>query len=227
MNPSSRNRIAIDQKAIGPDDIPNRVLKSAAPLLAGPISSMFNASIAQGPIPTLWKSADVFPAAPKISNPKSVDSDLRPISLTPVLSKLLESFVFRWLFGYIKQSIHPLQFENMKYRSITHALVHMIHNWLAELENPGSTIRCCMIDFSKAFYRIDYNILQLNIPPILLNWCAEFLHDGYLRVKLGQNKSTWRQINAGVPQGTKLGPLFFLVMINGLANQHSNVQICR
>ena len=98
------------QKAIGPDDIPNWVLKSAAPLLAGPICSVFNASIAQGCIPTLWKSADVIPA-PKISNPKSVDSDLRPISLTPVLSKLLESFVFRlylyllcsfWLYLYLE-----------------------------------------------------------------------------------------------------------------------------
>ncbi len=120
-----------------------------------------------------WKSADVIPA-PKISNPKSVDSDLRPISLTSVLSKLLESFVFRWLFGYIKPSIDPLQFGNMKNCSTTHALIHMIHNWLAELENPGSTIRCCMIHFSKAFDRIDHNILlhklqQLNIPPILLN----------------------------------------------------------
>ncbi len=120
------------QKAIGPDDIPNWVLKSAAPLLAGPICSIFNVSIAQGRIPTLWKSADVIPA-PKISNPKSVDSDLRPISLTPVLTKLWESFVFRWLFGYIKPSIDPLQFENMKHCSTTHALIPMIHNWLAEL----------------------------------------------------------------------------------------------
>jgi hypothetical protein len=161
------------QKAIGPDGIPNWVLKSAAPLLAGPICSIFNASIAQGRNPTLWKSAGVIPV-PKISNPKSVDSDLRPISLTPVLSKLLESFVFRWLFNYIRPSIDPLQFGNIKNCSTTHALIHKIHNWLAELENSGSTIRCCMIDFSKAFDRIDHNILlhklqQLNIPPILLN----------------------------------------------------------
>jgi hypothetical protein len=141
---------------------------------------------------------------PKMSNPKSVDSDLRPISHTLVLSKLLVSFVFRRLFNHIKPSIDPLQFGNMKRFSTTYGLIQMIHNWLTKLENPGSIIRCCMIDFSKAFDRIDHSILlhklqQLNIPPILLNWCAEFLHYRYLRVKLAQNKSSWRPINAGVP----------------------------
>jgi len=208
------------QKATGPDDIPNWVLKTSASLLAGPITSIFNASITQSRVPTLWKSADFLPL-PKISNPKSVDSDLRPISLTPVLSKLLEGFGFRWLLNHIKSSIDHLQFGNIKNCSTTHALIHLIHHWLAELDNPGSIIRCCMIDFSKAFDRIDHNILLhklqlLNTPPILLNWCADFLHDRYLHVKLGQHKSSWRSIHAGVPQGTKLGPLFFLVMTNDL-----------
>ena len=68
-------------KATGPDEIPNWVLKFYAPALAGPICSIFNASIAQGVIPSPWKCADSYTKVPK---PKSVDSDLRPISLTPV-----------------------------------------------------------------------------------------------------------------------------------------------
>ena len=77
-----------------------------------------------------------------------------------------------------------------------------------------------MIDFSKAFDKIDHNILLmksvkvLGIPPILLNWCADFLTECNLQVKLGQAKSSRHQLNASVPQGTRLGPIFFLIVIN-------------
>ena len=76
-----------------------------------------------------------------------------------------------------------------------------------------------MTDFSKAFDRIDHNILidklsLLNVPPVLLNWFASFLRQRQHRVKLQNCTSNWRTINAGVPQGTKLGPLFFLIMVN-------------
>ena len=69
-----------------------------------------------------------------------------------------------------------------------------------------------MIDFSKAFDRIDHNVLidklrLLNVPPVLLNWCASFLRQRQQRVKLQNCTSNWRTMNAGVPQGTKLGPL--------------------
>ena len=81
-----------------------------------------------------------------------------------------------------------------------------------------------MIDFSKAFDRIDHNILidklrLLNVPPVLLNWCASFRRQRQQRVKLQNCTSNWRTINAGVPQGTKLGPLFFLIMVNDLVCQ--------
>ena len=92
----------------------------------------------------------------------------------------------------------------------THALVHLIHQWLAATESPKTVVYSCLTDFSKAFDRIEHNILLhklqlLNVPPLLLNWCAHFLRDRQLRVRLGNSNSTWKPVHAGVPQGTKLG----------------------
>ena len=84
------------QKAIGPDEIPNWLLKTNAESLSAPISSIFNASISQATLPSLWKSADVIPL-PKIKSSQLTDQDLRPISLTPTLSKIFEGFVFNWM----------------------------------------------------------------------------------------------------------------------------------
>ena len=155
----------------------------------------------------------------KIPHAKSVDSDLRPISLTPVLSKVLVGFVFNWLAPIVLPKIDSYQFGGVKNSSATTALIHLIHQWLAATEIPQTLVRSCLIDFSQAFDRINHNILlcklqTLGVPPILLNWCASVLRNRQQRVKLGTFKSSWKPINAGVPQGTKLGPLFFLVMVN-------------
>lgn len=183
--------------------------------------SIFNSSIREGCVPSLWKCADVLPLA-KISHPLAIDTDLRPISLTAVLRKVLEGFVFNWLASIVMPNIDPFQFGGVKKSSTTLALVHLIHHWLSALEAPNTFIRSCQIDFTKVFDRIDHNILMyilrlLDVPPVLLNWCANFLQDRQQRVKLGTFKSRWKKINAGVPQGTKLGPLFFLVMVNDLS----------
>ena len=168
-----------ERKSIGPDNIPNWVLKECTSVICSPVASIFNASVKQGTVPSLWKCADVVPIA-KISKPMSVDSDLRPISLTTTLSKVLEDFVFGWLRPIIMPQLDTRQFGGIKNSSTTHVLVRVIHEWLQAAETPKAIIRACLIDFSKAFDRIDHNILirklqLLNVPPILLNWCAAFL----------------------------------------------------
>ena len=212
-----------ERKSVGPDKIPNWVLKDCASIISNPVCSIFNSSIRKGHVPKLWKSAEVLPLA-KTPQPQPIDPDLRPISLTPVISKVLEGFVFNWIARIVMPHIDFYQFGSVKRSSTTHALVHLLHNWLSDLEEPNTFIRTCMIDFSKAFDRIDHNILidklrLLNVTPVLLNWCASFLRQRQQRVKLQNCTSNWRTINAGVPQGTKLGPLFFLIMINDLVSQ--------
>ena len=111
-------------KSPGPDDIP--LLKDFALVISRRIASIFYASIRQGKVPLLWKCADVLPLA-KTPKPKSVESDSRPISLTAVLSKVLEGFVFSWLCPIVMPYIDPHQFGRIRDSSTSHALVRLIH----------------------------------------------------------------------------------------------------
>ena len=95
----------------------------------------------------------------------------------------------------------------------------MIHTWLTHLDPPGRHVRLCFLDFSKAFDRIGYNVLiekllDLGVRTSLTPWIISFLSNSRQRVKLAGLISHWLPVNAGVPQGAKLGPKFFLVMMN-------------
>ena len=90
-------------KSIGPDGIPNWILRDFCSTLAPPITAIANSSLRQRLVPSLWKSADVVPV-PKVKPPRSIKSDLRPISLTPVISKCVEEFVYNWILKLLDQS---------------------------------------------------------------------------------------------------------------------------
>jgi len=207
-------------KASGPDSTPNWLLKEFAPWLAEPVCAIFNQSVVQCTFPQVWKSADVIPI-PKVNPPKSIESDLRPISLLPTLAKVFESIVGRWLLDIILPTVDPNQFGALRGRSTSHALVSMLHQWCSTLDAGGS-IRALFVDFAKAFDRVDHNLLvrkllAKGVPHCLIKWFHSYLSNRLQRVRLPGESSTWSTLAGGMPQGSWLGPLSFIILIDDLA----------
>jgi hypothetical protein len=209
-------------KAPGPDNIPNWVLHDFAGYLAPPVCAVFNSSIREGSLPSMWKSA-ISCTIPKVTPPKKIEKDLRPISLTCVLSKELESYVVKWLWDIVLPRMDPYQFGAMSKCSTVHALVELCHDWFQGTDNSRDKkfVHTVLVDYSKAFDRINPNILlqklcQLEIPIFLLHWIMDFLSDRSQKVRVGKAMSAPLDIWGIVPQGTKLGVFLFLLMINDL-----------
>jgi len=199
-------------KSIGPNDIPNWIFRDFSPWLAEPICAIFNESVRQGVFPSAWKMANVVPV-PKVTPPKSIESDLRPISLTPTLSKIFESFVGNWILTEIETKIDPRQYGALKGKSTTHELVDLLHHWHQALDS-NSSVRAVFIDYAKAFDHVDHTIIirklsELGVPPVLIRWMASFLCDRQQRVKLSDCFSDWLTLKGGMPQGSFMGPLTF------------------
>lgn len=206
-------------KACGPDNIPNWFWRDFSVWLAEPLCAIFNCSIRHGVVPTSWKQADVVPV-PKTNRPVDITKDLRPISLTSTLSKVLESFIGQWILNDLKGKLDDRQYGALRGRSTTHELVDILHHWHQALDN-SSLVRAVFIDYAKAFDHVDHSIVvfklsELGIAPVLIRWICSFLSGRQQRVKLSQYVSDWLTLSGSMPQGSYLGPLVFLVLINDL-----------
>ena len=120
------------------------------------------------------------------------------------------------------QKIDPNQFGTVPNSSTTHALISMLDAWYRGTDGNGAIARVVLFDFKKAFDLIDHHILcekllHYDLPPWVIHWIKSFLTNRQQRVKLSQDCfSEWGAIPAGVPQGTKLGPWLFAIMINDI-----------
>ena len=149
-------------------------------------------------------------------------SDLRPLSLTPDLGKILEGFVAQLILNDIRDNIDPHQYGNLKGSSTTHCIIKILNSILKGLDCTKTLAQIVLIDFKKAFDFVDHTIairelFLLGCRPSLLSFVASFLSGRQHQVRYEDVLSSWDEITCGVPQGTRLGPIIFLAVINSLS----------
>ena len=203
-------------KAPGPGDIPPRLLKEFGPELAKPFCDIFNSSLHEGVFPRRWKKAFAVPV-PKTASPNTLD-DIRPVSLTPNPGKTLERIVAEEVWKTIYPQLDPRQYGNVKGSSCLHYLVDFI-DFASSNVDKGNEVAAVTIDLRKAFDLIDHNILikkllDLNVHENLVKWIASFISERKLATRAKGQVSDELPLHCGVPQGTVLGPLLFIIMVN-------------
>eukprot|EP00745_Piridium_sociabile_P040895 TRINITY_DN7963_c0_g1_i8.p1 TRINITY_DN7963_c0_g1~~TRINITY_DN7963_c0_g1_i8.p1 ORF type:complete len:536 (+),score=69.46 TRINITY_DN7963_c0_g1_i8:209-1816(+) len=145
------------RKAIGPDNISGRLLKTCAPELCTVFCNIFNLSLKECCVPNVWKNSIICPI-PKKKSPTTLN-DYRPIALTSIVMKCFERIVLRYLLTFTSQHFDPLQFAYKPNRSIDDAILTLLHNAFFHLNNRGSFVRILFIDFSSAFNTIQPHLL--------------------------------------------------------------------
>ncbi|KAI8493284.1 hypothetical protein Bbelb_292880 [Branchiostoma belcheri] len=212
-------------KASGPDDLPTWILKEYADDFAPVITHLFNSSYEGGSVPGVWKAANVVPI-PKVKG-VTTPSDMRPVSLLPVLVKLLERCILKRLLPSITPVITN-QYAYLKGSSTVIAVIRMVQTWLMALDSKDHTVvQALFADMSKAFDRVNHSILLQRVndvvgSPRMVAWVQNYLTGRTQRVTANNNFSSWRQLTSGVPQGGVLSPYLFLLFMSSRDTVYTN-----